>query len=116
MSTLPKHILDQFTGISQLESNWDGYDADPIPDNIQKKLMSALEKASLSDISGGNTIPGADGSLQAEWHLDTISVGLIVEPDGSLAAWRLINFKDQECSGNETIATFTTWLLEALAA
>lgn len=64
-----KSLDSQRSLLSGLRKDWDGYGAEPLPKYRVKAFISELESA-LEDYSGPlpEIIPGADGSLQAEWH------------------------------------------------
>lgn len=59
----------QRRALKQLEPDWDGYGAEPIPqarvDAFVNELRSTLGGL---DVPPPDIIPGADGSLQAEWR------------------------------------------------
>jgi hypothetical protein len=77
----------QLNQIAELGENWDGYGAEPIEPKTIRRMGSLLDQFLPSHIRAGNIVPGADGSLQAEWHLVINSFGLLVGDDGVVSAW-----------------------------
>lgn len=73
--------------ISDLKRDWDGYDADPIMPSVIHQMSRELDDPRLDAFGSGHIVPGADGSLQAEWDFDDESFGLLVEADGSFTFW-----------------------------
>ena len=81
----------QLIRLAGLPKDWDGYNADPIAlDRLN--ILGALLKANLPvGAPVGNIVPGADGSVQAEWHRTDASFGLLVEDGGRVSDWRFAN-------------------------
>ena len=81
----------QFARIEELQAHWNQYDADPLQAKTIAQLRSLLIEAHSGSGIAGQIVPGADGSIQAEWHLDTASIGLLVEDDGTYSSWVRFN-------------------------
>ena len=77
----------QLQNISELKHNWDGYNADPIGRDVLDQMRFELADERLSAFGVGHVVPGADGSLQAEWDHHDRSFGLLVEVDGTFVFW-----------------------------
>ncbi|HEX2764008.1 MAG TPA: hypothetical protein VHM92_09255 [Allosphingosinicella sp.] len=73
--------------VEALDHDWDGYGADPISSSVIAQMRNVLENLLPTYAAVGSIVPGADGSLQAEWHLDDVELGLVVERDGDLSSW-----------------------------
>ena len=99
------------SSIEALTANWDGYGAAPIPLHVIQQLKAVLSESLPKTAKMGSIVPGADGSLQAEWHLHGISVGFIVEEDKSVSTWVRVGDNDYEVCGVEAIG-----LLSGLAS
>lgn len=84
----------QIACINELQANWDSYDADPLQVKTVSQLRSLLSESFQASGVPGQLVPGADGSIQAEWHLAQASIGLLVEDDGTYSSW--IRFNDTE--------------------
>lgn len=77
----------QLNQIAALSDNWDGYGAPAIKPKTTRRMQALLNQLLPSHVRAGNIVPGADSSLQAEWHLVTNSFGLLVGDDGAVSAW-----------------------------
>jgi len=80
-------ITSQTNALRQLEPNWDGYDAEPLNPSIILRMETLLGDLLPHEVISGSIVPGADGSLQAEWHFDRASFGLLLEECGRLSCW-----------------------------
>ena len=83
----PEWAERQFMELAKLNGQWDQFDIDPIQSKTVSQLRALLAAARNSGEHSGHIIPGADGSLQAEWHLDDAIVGALVEDDGDFSSW-----------------------------
>ena len=103
--------------IRELGPNWDGYGADPIAsdtiDNMIQLLRTLLPAGSLQ----GSLVPAADGSLQAEWHLASVALGLLLEEDKTVSTWVRATGSDFEIEkyGSEALQLFQSVASVALA-
>jgi hypothetical protein len=73
--------------VGALETDWDGYGADPIAPQTLATMEFLLSTLLPDRAASGSIVPGADGSLQAEWHLEEIELGLVVEANGDVSTW-----------------------------
>lgn len=79
--------LDQ---VRHLPPNWDGYGADPLNWLVIRKLGEVLSVINPAEgFWPANIVPGADGSVQAEWHLPDFSTELCIEADLSVSLMRV---------------------------
>jgi hypothetical protein len=77
----------QIAQLKVLQREWTKFDADPLQVKTISQLRALLANAHRSNGVVGHLVPGADGSLQAEWHLKNESIGLLVEDDGTYSSW-----------------------------
>ena len=82
----------QIARLQALQLEWSKFDADPLQLKTISQLRTLLANSHRSSGVVGHLVPGADGSLQAEWHLKNASIGLLVEDDGTYSSW--IRFHD----------------------
>lgn len=80
-------VETSLSNIGALEHDWDGYGAEPISTATAGIIQSLLKQLLPKNAPIGSIVPGADGSLQAEWHLRRVEFGLLVEANGHLSAW-----------------------------
>lgn len=90
----------QVRKVAVLETNWDGYGADRVDVTRLNQITKILANYLPEGAPAGSIFPGADGSIQAEWHTISSSFGLLVDDKGSVSAWlRLPNLDEVEETG-----------------
>lgn len=94
--------------IADLKADWDGYGAPPIPLCVISQMRSLLGRFLPKGSARGFIVPGADGSLQAEWHMREGSLGLIVEEDELATVWLRVGSKERERRGIQALDMFET--------
>ncbi len=77
----------QLTALAALPNDWDGYGAAQIEIMRLNQIGAILSQHLPVRMSAGSIVPGADGSIQGEWHTLTGSFGLIVDDFGRVSAW-----------------------------
>jgi len=107
----------QAAAIKTLPQNWDQYGADPIARAVVDRVVAILKSYLPSNARPGSIVPGADGSVQAEWHLQQLSMGLLAEEDGTISCWVRAHAAADETErfGLEAIDLFATVARTALA-
>jgi hypothetical protein len=98
--------------LEALKDNWDGYGARALRRDFVGLVFDELKVA----LDGSNclppdVIPGADGSLQAEWHLSRIEVLYRLAPDGFkfLSVARTGASNDIEVFGPDALVELRNW-------
>ncbi|MEY2928144.1 MAG: hypothetical protein RL367_2621 [Pseudomonadota bacterium] len=86
----------QLTQLRSFQHEWETFNADPLQLKTMSQLRALLANSHRPDGLAGHLVPGADGSLQAEWHLKDASIGLLVEDDGSYSCWVRFNDTGQQ--------------------
>lgn len=108
-------ITAYFKRIEALPTNWDGFGADPIDPSVIRLMKTNLEQLLPLTSLPGSIVPGADGSLQGEWHLERASFGLLIENDGKMSCWvRPSNMPEIERFGFEARELFQSAVLTYL--
>ncbi|WIW88937.1 hypothetical protein K3M67_02865 [Sphingobium sp. V4] len=92
----PTWIEQQSLRIKGLSYDWDGYGAEPIDDEVVDRITGLLGQCLPKHSKRGSLVPGADGSVQAEWHLPKISIGLLIDADETISCWVHDNVSDTE--------------------
>jgi hypothetical protein len=86
-------LTEQLDLMLTLQSNWDGYNADPIvPEVIEvaKEFVGMLHAllGRGGDETGMFVTPGRDGGVLVEWGDDTAEFEMEINPDGSFGFLR----------------------------
>ena len=95
------------SGLKVLGRNWDGYDAPAVSPLVVEQLVAVLRQSLPSEGRVGSLVPGADGSVQAEWHLRNVSLGFVVDEDASMSAWVRTPAHEYERHGVAAIGLLT---------
>lgn len=80
-------IASAMDHIRSLQADWDGYGADPISAMVISQMQGLLADYLPKDSAVGSIVPGADGSLQAEWHFEAVAIGFLVEANSRISCW-----------------------------
>lgn len=80
--TLNRSLETQRATLKGLAANWDGYGAEPLSTEAIDGFVDELRAALLNYVGPlPDLIPGADGSLQVEWHLERLELIYGIESD-----------------------------------
>jgi hypothetical protein len=63
-------LQDRFDKITALTTGWDGYNAKPVSFTCASFTAQLLEVLFESDVPPPQLVPGSDGTLQFEWHMN----------------------------------------------
>lgn len=90
------HYADTIYGFSNLQRNWDSYDADEISKSAIDKAIETLNhlnsKGKLTNDFTVNVFPMRDGGIQFEFDGENLIAELEISPNGELT---LIHFDDE---------------------
>lgn len=109
-------VDEQIRRVAALRRDWDGYGADPIETVRLVELAELVREHFHQGLPAGNLVPGADGSIQLEWHMPVASFGMSVEPDGALYAWHRSRKGDpfKDADGGPAVRLLEASVLQAL--
>lgn len=88
-------LMDRFNELTALPVGWDGYDGKPVSFQCASFAAAVLAKLFQNGVPAPSLVPGADGSLQIEWHRNGYDVELDVLDAQRVIAMRL-NHQTQE--------------------
>lgn len=75
-------ILEQGIRLSLLPPDWDSFGGEAIPLNVIKESMSWLMGIYRPGMPEPSIVPGSDGSVQVEWHVNGVDLEVLFGPDG----------------------------------
>ena len=87
-STLIQKIKTKLLEYTKLSPGWDGYSGIPLPSKNVKIMVGAIEKVILHQIPMPSVVPGGDGAVQIEWHVNDFDLEFTVSSFGELSVWR----------------------------
>ena len=87
-STLIQNLNAKLIEFTKLAHGWDGYSGIPLPLKNAKVAESVLKKIIVHRIPEPSVVPGGDGAVQIEWHINNFDLEFTVSRFGELRAWR----------------------------
>lgn len=87
----------------RLPEGWDGYSGIPVKFQNAHFAMSMLEVICTAHDPSPQIVPGSNGDLQIEWHLNGFDIELYINQPNKVGAWRKLPSVEE---GEER--TFTT--------
>jgi hypothetical protein len=105
-------IVKQLEKIVRLQSNWDGYGAEPIPYATTVFCLSVVERLSRNDTPPPALVPSADGGIQLEWHNGDMHIELLISEPLKAFGWASIQGTDddREADFRQDFSTVSDWL------
>jgi hypothetical protein len=65
-----QELEKQFNTLTSLPKGWDGYAGVPVSFNCAQFAANLVERLCVEDVPAPQLVPGSDGTLQLEWHLN----------------------------------------------
>ena len=86
--------LDQ---LCALKPGWDGYDCKPVSFTIATFAARLMERIFVEGLTAPSLVPGGDGTLQMEWHVNGYDLEIDVLGPNNVFAYR----RDHEAGHEE---------------
>jgi hypothetical protein len=80
--------VDKLNELTSLPVGWDGYQGQPVSFTCADFAARVLDSLCHDDVPAPSLVPGADGTLQVEWHCHGFDIELDVLDAGSIEAYR----------------------------
>jgi hypothetical protein len=71
-------INERFDELTSLPRGWDGYGGNPVSFSVAQFAGQLLKQLYVHQLRIPSLVPGGDGSLQIEWHLNGFDIELDV--------------------------------------
>ncbi len=116
MSELVNSIRDDIFSLTKLPENWDGHDGIPVKSENAIFALKIVKEIIQYNIPKPSVVPGSDGSLQLEWHLNGFDIEIdIVEPTIVIAERiDLVLNREFEISILDDFSILTDWIMDLL--
>ena len=76
-----KELLNRFNELVSLPQGWDGYAGRPVSFDCVHFAAGLIETLCVDGVPAPQLVPGADGTLQFEWHVNDIDLEVdVLEP------------------------------------
>ena len=116
-----QELESRFKELTGLPIGWDGYQGKPVSSSCAKFAANLIESICVDHVPAPQLVPGSDGTLQLEWHLNGYDIEIDV-----LAPLEVVATRHDHVTGEEDeikvesdfseLAEWVTALGEARAA
>lgn len=69
-----KNLISRFNELTALPVGWDGYGGKPVSFTCASFAANLLERLYDQDIPPPSLVPGSDGTIQFEWHINNFDI------------------------------------------
>ena len=107
-------LAARFNELTSLERGWDGYKGLPVKFSTAMFAAQLLERVANDRVPAPSLIPGADGSLQIEWHLKGYDIEIDIRDAFDLTAVRIDhkNELEEEVDLQDDFALIASWVAD----
>jgi len=95
-SAWAKQLESRFAELLALPSGWDGYNGRQLSQDCYSFALNILNRLCREDVPAPSLVPGGDGTLQMEWHLNQHDIELDV-----LGVYNVVAYHCDRLSGAE---------------
>jgi len=103
-------VVNRLNHLVGLQRGWDGYGGQAVQFDTAAFALKLMESALDADIPPPQIVPGSDGGLQLEWHLEQGEVELDVEAPYRVHAWSIIAGEEAEIQLTNDFTIVSDWL------
>jgi len=94
-------LQDRFDELTSLPSGWDGYNGEPVSFSCAQFAANLIERLSVNSVEkphipAPQLVPGSDGTLQLEWHLNNFDLEVDVLAPYDVIATRFDHMTNHE--------------------
>jgi len=91
-----KKLEDRFDELTSLPKGWDGYDGVPVSFTCAQFAANLVERLYVKGVGVPQLVPGADGTLQLEWHMNQYNLEIDVLAPYEVVATLYDHLTEQE--------------------
>lgn len=81
-------VIDKLNLFCRLEEGWDGYNGKPVRLSTANFVIKMLERIYQPNFPEPQLVPGSNGDVQIEWHLEGLDLELHCLSPYNVIAWR----------------------------
>lgn len=107
-----QELEDRFDVLTSLPRGWDGYDGQPVSFNCAQFAANLIERLCVANVPPPQLVPGSDGTLQLEWHMNGFDVEVDVLGPYSVVATRFDHESDldEEIEIQTDFSELASWI------
>ncbi len=109
-----RDLADRFNELTSLTVGWDGYTGQPISFSCAQFAANLIECLFVDSVPEPQLVPGSDGTLQLEWHLNQFDLEIDVLAPYRVVASRFdhLSGKEEEIEVQTDFTELTEWVIE----
>lgn len=96
MSAWTHALTERLNALTALQRGWDGYTALPVSFTCAQFAVQLIERLYDPDVPPPSLVPGADGTLQVEWHVNQYDIEIDVLGAFNIVAARYDCLEDRD--------------------
>lgn len=82
--------------LTSLPRGWDGYAGLPVSFDCAQFAANLIERLCIDGVSAPQLVPGADGTIQIEWHVNQFDIEIDILAPYNVTATRFDHISEQE--------------------
>lgn len=91
-----QELESRLNSLTKLPIGWDGYQGKPVSFSCAKFAANLIESICVDNVPAPQLVPGSDGTLQLEWHLNDYDIEIDV-----LAPFEVVATRYDHVTGEE---------------
>lgn len=109
-----KRLYDRFNEIVSLPVGWDGYQGVAVKFTTAQFAAQVIERLYVDDLEAPSVVPGSDGSVQIEWHINGYDVELDFLGPLKVSAYRFdyVSQNEEEVELESDFAVAANWIAD----
>ena len=82
-----KQLAGKLSELAALPRGWDGYNSGPVGPAIIEFAVQLIDRLYVPGLVAPQPVPGGDGTLQLEWHVNQFDLEIDIRGPCQLVAW-----------------------------
>ncbi len=105
-------LEQRFDELAELQYDWDGYDGKPVSWTCATFAARLLESLYSARVPAPSIVPGSDGTLQIEWHMNRydIEIDIIAPYEVTVNRFDHISREDEEFELQSDFSILARWV------
>ncbi|MEZ5537659.1 MAG: hypothetical protein R3F02_18825 [Thiolinea sp.] len=90
------NLGERLNSLTSLPPNWDGYSGVPVSFDCAQFAANLIEQLYVDGVPAPQLVPGSDGTLQMEWHVNQFDIEIDILAPYDVTAMRYDLMSDTE--------------------
>lgn len=105
---------ERFNAVTSLPRGWDGYTGRPVSFTCARFAAQLLERLYDGEVPPPSLVPGSDGTLQIEWHINQYDIEIdVLAPFNAFARrYDCLAERGEEIEVEADISALATWITD----